>query len=75
MALLTKRGGQKNKVRSAYSPFYRVRNGAAMSLRVPYDITGNVPNTSLTVPGNVGKRLNRSREWLKKEEDGGATVV
>ena len=44
------------------------------SLRALYDVTGDVPNASLTVPGNVGKRLNRSRERLKKK-DGGATVV
>ena len=44
------------------------------SLRAPYDITGDVPNASLTVPGNVGKRLNRSQEQLKKKDDG-ATVV
>ena len=44
------------------------------SLRRPYDITGKVPNTSLTVPGDIGKRINRSRERLKKR-NGGATVT
>ena len=38
-----------------------------MSLRVPYDITSDVPNASLTVPSNVGKRLNRSRERPKRK--------
>ena len=45
-----------------------------MSLWLPYDVTSDVPNTSLTIPGSVGKRLNRSRERLKKR-DGGATVT
>ena len=74
MALLTKRWGPKEQVREAYSPFYRIQNGTVTSLRWPYDITGEVPNTSLTVPGDVGKRINRSREWLKKR-NGGATVT
>ena len=55
-------------------PFYRVRNGAVTSLQAPYDVTGDVPNASLTVPSNVGKQLNRSQERLKRK-DGGATVV
>ena len=59
--------GPKEQVRSAYSPFYRVRNGTVTSLQVPYDITGDVPNASLTVPSNVGKQLNRSRERPKKK--------
>ena len=66
MALLARRWGPKEQVREAYSPFYRVRNGTVMSLQPPYDITCDVPNTSLTVPGNIGKRLNRSQERLKK---------
>ena len=40
------------------------------SLRRLYDVTGNVPNTSLTVPGNVVKRLDRGRERLKKIKGG-----
>ena len=55
-------------------PFYRAWNGAVTSLRALYDVTGDVPIALLTVPGNVGKRLNCSRERLKKKE-GGATVV
>ena len=45
-----------------------------MSLQSPYDVTGNIPNTSLTVPGNVGKRLNRSREQ-QETKNGGDTVT
>ena len=44
------------------------------SLRAPYDVTGDVLNASLAVPGNVGKRLNRNRGQLT-EKNGGATVV
>ena len=44
------------------------------SIRLPYDVTGDVPYASLTVPGNVGKWLNCSRERLKKR-NGGATVA
>ena len=74
MALLTKRWGPKEQVHKAYSPFYRIQNGTVTSLRQPCDVTGEVPNTSLTVPGDVGKRINRSRERLKKR-NGGATVT
>ena len=70
MALLARRWGPKEQVRKAYSPFYRVWNGTVTSIRLPYDITGDVPNASLTVPGNVGKRLNRSRERLEKRNGG-----
>ena len=38
-----------------------------MSLRALYDVTGDVPNASLTVPGNVGKRLNCSQERPKEK--------
>ena len=37
------------------------------SLRAPYDVTGDVLNASLAVPGNVGKRLDRSRGQLTKK--------
>ena len=74
MALLTKRWGPKEQVREAYSPFYRVQDGTVTSLQQPCDVTGEVPITSLTVPGDVGKRVNCSRERLKKRK-GGATVT
>ena len=74
MALLTKRWGPKEQVREVYSPFYRIQNGTVMSLWWPYDVTSEVPNTSLTVPGDIGKRINRSRERPKKR-NGGATVT
>ena len=45
-----------------------------MSLQAPHDVTGDIPNASLAVPGNVGKRLNCSREQSMKKM-GGATVV
>ena len=54
-------GGQKEQVRNVYLPFYRVRDNTVTSLWPPYDVTGDVPNTSLAVPGNVGKRLNCSQ--------------
>ena len=74
MALLTKWWGPKEQVREAYLPFYRIQNGTVTSLQRSYDVTGKVPNTSLTVPGDVGKRINRSWERLKKR-NGGATVT
>ena len=74
MALLTKRWGPKEQVCEAYLPFYRVQDGMVTSLRQPCDVTGEVPNMSLTIPGDVGKRVNHSRERLKKRK-GGATVT
>ena len=74
MALLTKRWGPKEQVCEAYSPFYKIQNGTVMSLRQPCDVTGEVPNTSLIVPSDVGKRINRSWERLKKRK-GGAMIT
>ena len=71
-ALLAKRWGPKEQVRNAHSPFYRVRDGPVTSLRSPYDITGDIPNASLTVPGNVSKRLNLSNRTSTERLD---TVV
>ena len=44
------------------------------SLQSPNDVTGNVPDTSTSIPGNVGKQLNCSRERVKTKT-GGATVA
>ena len=74
MALLAKRRGQKNKSAMCTRPFYRVLNGTVTSLRWPYDVTSDVPNTSLSVPGNVGKRLYRSRGRVRAR-NGGPTVT
>ena len=60
-------GWPKEQVRNAYLPFYRVRNESVTSLRAPYDVTGDVLNASLAVPGNIGKWLDRSRGQLTKK--------
>ena len=73
MALLAKRWGPKEQVRNAYLPFYRFRDGPVMSLWSPYDVTGDIPVTSLAIPGNVGRRINR--ELGHSHEKGGATVT
>ena len=66
--------GPEEQVHNAYSAFYRVRNNTVTSLQSPNDITGDVPNTSISIPGNVGKQLNCSRERMKTK-DGGAMVA
>ena len=67
-------GGQKNKSAMRTRSFYRLWNGLVTSLWSLYDITGDVPNASLAVPGNIGKRLN-CKPVAAKNEEGGATVT
>ena len=59
--------GPKEQVRNVHSPFYRIWDGPVMSLWSPYDITGDVPNVSLTTPGNVGKWLNHMPGWQRRK--------
>ena len=75
MALLATRWGPKEQVHNAYSPFYRFWDSLVTSLRVPYDVTGDVPNASLTAPQQrrqVGKP--QAGEWSVTKM-GGATVT
>ena len=56
-------GAQKNKSAMRSRTFYRLRDSPATSLRLPYDMQrATFLDTSLTIPGNVGKQYKPGRE-------------